>query len=202
MKINKELVQERLAGIPEEKRSHIYNATLVLEFLTATFMPTAFFLPVNFKVQPGIPLGEKSMRAIAKDKAISISDLYDIYLLFREERDYTAPIESKYIFSIIVRNLRFYKNGWEFIPWRVGVAQIWYIGPLILRTNVPDDVRKNFASKLLNKSISATTVEADPVSVPEEDPLDRFVEAVGAERFVEARGDDRFVEAYGIPGNF
>lgn len=57
MKINKENVKERLAHVPEAKRSHIYDATIVLEFLAATFMPTKFFLPENFKPTPCQPTG-------------------------------------------------------------------------------------------------------------------------------------------------
>jgi len=169
MKIDKEKVKERLAGIPESKRSHIYDASIVLEFLAVTFMPTKFFLPQSFKPTPGMPLGEKSMRKISEDKNMLLGDLYDLYRLFREEKDYTTKIESRYIFSIIVKNLRYYKNHWEFVTWRVGVAQIWHIGPLVMRKDVPAETRSKFAARNEDKSIEGVTVEADPVSEPEED---------------------------------
>lgn len=169
MKIDKEKVKERLAGVPESRRSHIYDASIVLEFLVTTFMPTKFFLPEGFSPTPGIQLGEKSMRKVSEGKALSIGDLYEMYMLFREEKDYTAKIESKYIFGIIIRNLRYYKNGWEFVVYRVGVAQIWHVGPLVMRKDVPAEVRGKYAARLENKTVEGNTVEADPVSEPEEE---------------------------------
>lgn len=168
MKINHEKVQERLAGIPPSHRSYIYNASIVLEFLAQTFMPTRFFLPEGFTPEPGMPLGEKSMRKISADKEMTIGDLYNLYLIFREEKDYTARIESRYIFGIIIRHLRYQKNGWEFVLWRVGVAQVWHLGPLLLRTKVPAEQRKNFPPKVERKEVEAATVEADPVQPVEE----------------------------------
>lgn len=185
MKINKENVKERLAHVPEAKRSHIYDATIVLEFLAATFMPTKFFLPENFKPTPGQPLGPKSMRAIAKENNFKMTELYDLYLLYREEKDYTMKIESRYIFGIIIRNLRYYKNHWEFVVYRVGTAQIWHVGPLKLRSDVPAEIRNKFAAQQYEKTVDEITVEADPVSEPDDD------------RFEEVR--NRFVEAIYIP---
>lgn len=183
MKIDKEKVKERLAGVPEESRSHIYDASIVLEFLAATFMPTRYFLPEGFKPAPGKPLGEKSMRGVSREANMQLTRLYEMYLLFREEKPYTARIESRYIFGIIIRNLRYYKNSWEFVVYRVGTAQIWHVGPLTLRLDVPAEVRAKFAEQP-EKTVEATTVEADPVNEPEEEE----------DRFIEAKGDDRFVE--------
>lgn len=183
MKINKENVKERLAGVPENKRSHIYDATIVIEFLAATFMPTKYFLPGDFKPTPGQPLGPKSMRALSKEHNLKMTELYDLYLLYREEKDYTMKIESRYIFGIIIRNLRYYKNHWEFVTYRVGTAQIWHVGPLLLRADVPAEKRNAFAAKQHEQTVDEITVEADPVSEPEED---RFVE-VHADRFREAK---------------
>lgn len=181
MKINKKNVKERLAGVPEEKRSHIYDATIVIEFLAATFMPTRYFVPDNFKATPGQPLGPKSMRALCKDQNLRLTELYDLYLLYREEKDYTMKIESRYIFSIIIRNLRYYKNHWEFLVYRVGAAQVWHVGPLLLRSDVPAEKRNRFAEKIHDQTVDEITVEADPVAQPEED---RFIE-VHADRFRE-----------------
>ena len=163
-----------MEGVPENQRSHIYNAGIVLEFLAQTFMPTKFFLPEGFKPEPGKELGAKSMRKVSEGKDMSIGDLYNLYLLFREEKDYTAKIESRYIFGIIIKNLRYYKNGWEFILWRVGTAQVWYLGPLQTRFDVPVEDQRKFKAQVEDRTIEATTVEADPVTEPEED---RFVEA-------------------------
>lgn len=168
MQINQEKVKERLAGVPDSHRSHIYDASIVLEFLVATFMPTKFFLPQNFSPTPGIQLGANSMRKVSDGKEMSLRDLYDLYLLFREEKDYTSKIESRYIFGIIVRHLRYYKNRWEFITWRVGTAQIWHIGPLVMRKDVSAEDRNRFAAKLEETGPEGKEVEADPVANPDE----------------------------------
>lgn len=80
-------------------------------------------------------------------------------------------IESKYIFSIIIRNLRLYKNHWEFVVYRVGVAQIWHVGPVLLRADVPAETRAKYSIKAHDKTVEGTTVEADPVSEPEEESV-------------------------------
>lgn len=169
MQINKEKVNERLSGVPDSNRSHIYDASIVLEFLAATFMPTKFFLPANFSPTPGAQLGVKSMRKVSEGKEMLMRDLYDLYLLFREEKDYTSKVESRYIFGIIVRNLRYYKNRWEFVTWRVGTAQIWHIGPLVMRKDVSAEDRVRFAAKLEDVGPQGKEVEADPVADPEEE---------------------------------
>ena len=187
MRINKTKVKERLEGVPENRRSHIYDASLVLEFLAQTFMPTRYFIPENFVPTPGKPLGQKSMRAVSEDAQMSMRDLYHLYQIWREEKDYTARVESRYQFGIIIRHLRLYKNGWEFTIWRVGVAQIWHVGPLKLRLDLPADVRAKFPARLEEKSVESSTVEADPVSEPadevSEEDLDQAIDGL---RFTEA----------------
>lgn len=172
MQINKEKVNERLSGVPDSNRSHIYDASIVLEFLAATFMPTKFFLPANFSPTPGAQLGAKSMRKVSEGKEMLMRDLYDLYLLFREEKDYTSKVESRYIFGIIVRNLRYYKNRWEFVTWRVGTAQIWHIGPLVMRKDVSAEDRARFAAKLEDAGPQGKEVEADPVADPEGEDIE------------------------------
>jgi len=210
MKIDKEKVKERLEGIPEAQRSHIYDASIVLEFLTEIYMPTSFFLPASFKPQPGMQLGANSMRKVSEGKNISMYDLYNNYLLWRERKDYTTKVQSRYIFGIIIRNLRYYKNRWEFITWRVGVAQIWHVGPLVLRSDVPAEVRAQFTMKVEDRTPEAITVEADPISDPDEeveDPIIGVDLATGEENSVFVHGhtdaagvlhitkvDERFVE--------
>lgn len=175
MKINETAVKERLAGIPDSKRSHIYDASIVIEFLTQTLMPTAYFLPPGFSPQPGTPLGQKSMRKVSEGKSMMVRDLYELYLQFREEKDYTSRIESRYIFGIIIRNLRYYKNKWEFVIYRVGVAQLWYLGPVMLRADAPLEDQKRFSTKVADTSLEATQIEADPVSDPDE-PAEEITE--------------------------
>lgn len=201
MQINEKLVKERLAGVPESHRSHIYDASIVLEFLAATFMPTKFFLPEGFSPTPGTPLGATSMRKVSEGKEMMLRDLYDLYLLFREEKDYTTKIESRYIFGIIVRNLRYYKNRWEFITWRVGVAQIWHVGPLVMRKDVSAEDRAKFAAKLEEGD---REVEADPVNDPDEEIVYESNEGAeengdphGSHSLDEGYQPDRFIEVDG-----
>lgn len=166
MRINKENIDRRLEGIPDNKRSHIYNAMLVLQFLEETFMPLRYFLPKEFKPEP-MRLGEKSMKKISDGKALSIGQLYDLYRLWREEKPYTKEIETRYIFGIIIKNLRYYRNGWEFAYYRVGSAQIWHVGPLVMRNQAPLDAQREYKPEV--PGAEASSVEADPVSVPEEE---------------------------------
>lgn len=203
MKINETKVKERLAGIPDSKRSHIYDASIVIEFLTKTLMPTAYFLPPNFSPKPGTPLGQKSMRRVAEGKSMMVRDLYELYLQFREEKDYTSRIESRYIFGIIIKNLRYYKNKWEFVVYRVGVAQLWYIGPVMLRSDASVEDQNRFKATVEDTSPEATQIEADPVSDPDE-PVEDIGEDIPEEPIGavgEPISEENFVGPVGQGGN-
>lgn len=141
MKINEENVRKRLEGVPDNKRSHIYYAGLILEFLEQNFVPTRKWLPELYKVVPGMPVDNAEFSAEAKQQRMKVSDLYDLYLRWRNVKDYTSEIETRFKFSIIIRHLRLYKNGWEFNVHRVGSGQVWYVGPIAFTKDLPSTRR-------------------------------------------------------------
>lgn len=170
MKINQEKVQERLKHVPSRERAFIYDASTVIRFLSKTFMPTTFFLPKNLNLQPGqhvVPT-HVNYKLVDPEDEMSMRDLYDLYLLFREEESYTVKIESRYVFSLIIRNLRVYQNGWEFWVRRRGRDQIWHVGPLRLRKDVPKEAAKEFPVPKTEPTAEESIVKADPVSSPDE----------------------------------
>lgn len=141
MKITDETTRERLKDVPIEKRVFIYNADIILEFFRETFVPIKYFIKKESSLKPGqqiighiTDVGEKS--------AMTLNDLYEMYLLFRNHKPYTADIETKYKFSIIVRNMRWYKNEWEFIVKRRGREQEIVVYPLMLRTRLQQIITK------------------------------------------------------------
>lgn len=180
--MNPENIQRRMKGVPESKRSHMYNAITILEFLEESFMPLKYFLPPTFKPAPLLPLGEKSMKKISEGKTLSIGQLYDLYRLWREEKPYTSAVETRYIFGIIIKNLRLYRNGWEFAYFRVGTAQIWNVGPLVMRNTVPVEDQRKWKPEV--PGAEAASVEADPITPPEEEELPKI--EINPERFKEA----------------
>lgn len=191
MYIKEKNVQERLKGVPLEKRSYIYNASIILEFLAKTFMPTRYFFAEGFEAPVG-QIDDGDFKAISRDKNLSMKELYELYRLFREEKDYTIEIESRYTFSVIIKHLRLYANGWEFKVYRVGKAQIWHVGPLCMRKDVPFEIREQFShpEKIENQEI----VEADPVTndEEEEEEVEQFNQKETIEKvkkFVEAKFD-------------
>ena len=165
MKINKKNIDERFAGVPDSKRSHIYYAGLIIEFLDQNFVATRKWLPDLYKVQPGTPVDNDDFRAQAREHRLKMSELYDLYLRWREVKDYTSEIESKFKFGVIVRHLRLYKNGWEFDVHRVGTAQIWHVGPLALIKDLPEVSRR----KVEPATIERGSVEIDMAMPPQYD---------------------------------
>lgn len=167
MKINQKKIKEKLKEVDEKNRSFIYDASIILSFLRETFMPTKYFIGnyvPNTASQIELPHFEKKAREVA----ISAGDLYGLYVIYRQQKDFTRTIESRYVFGIIVKRLRFYKNQWEFRAHRKGVAQIWYLGPLRLRADVDLDIRSKFPVEE-DQTIAGTTVEANPISSPEDE---------------------------------
>lgn len=190
MKINQKLVKERLSGVEPKHRSFIYDASIVIEFLRTKYMPVKYFFP-DVKAVPGEDLvAGTDFKRIAKQHPLLMRDLYQLYVLWREERDYTRKIETRYVFSLIIRHLRFYQNGWELYVFRVGKDQIWHAGPLVLRMDVPAEERGPIPEPV---TADQTTVEADPIQEPseEETPQEEQIEPVKsveneASAFIEA----------------
>ncbi len=176
MKINKDRTKERLDGVPESERVFIYDAGLIIKFLSETFMPPAAFLPEGYKVPKSLQIEDRGFLERGKKDSMPISHLYEVYQLWREQKDYTRDVETKYIFSLIVKRLRFYRNGWEFNIFRRGTAQIWHAGPLVFRKDVSPAERERYSVPKKEPTVDERVVEANPL---EDLEGDRFVEAEG-----------------------
>lgn len=164
MRYNPEKTNRRLEGVPMKDRVFIYNAAIIIEFLNQTFMPTAYFLKPEeiANIGPAEDLKPKHMRnpADLEEKKLTVGDLYDYYKLFRQHKDYTAPIESRYKFSVIMKKLGLMKNGWKFNVKRVGRAQLIYLAPAELRVRVDSEIRKAWPPGAIN--LSGAQVEIEP----------------------------------------
>lgn len=150
MKISPDSVNKRLQNVPIEKRVFLYDATLVIEYLNSTFMPMSFVLKKEAftVVGPGNPISAENMNnpdLFTHESAwLSMHKLYEYYCMFRNSRGYTAPVENKYKFGIIIKKLLLPKNGWQFNVKRQGRAQLIIVGPIVLRSAVSPEVRKAY----------------------------------------------------------
>lgn len=141
MRFDPEKVNKRLAGLPQDKRVWIYNADIILEFLNETFVPTQTFLREGAKILVGETLNFshlKDGKKVVTEQMMKADDLYDLYIMFRNHKDYTAEIETRFKFSTILGKMRLYKNGWEFLKRRSTRRQTIVIGPLVMRSRAED----------------------------------------------------------------
>lgn len=145
MKISKN-IEEKLSGVPMQKRVFLYDASIIIEFLNATYMPMSYLLTPEAMKRLGADsyIRKSDMKDPSKygELFVSLYQLYEFYKKFREARSYTFPIESKYKFSIIIKKILLPKNGWQFEVKRVGRAQLIYVGPMELRVKVPLEIRE------------------------------------------------------------
>lgn len=163
MRINQENISKKLAKTPPEKRVWIYNASIILEFLNHIFIPTRHFLADQKKAMVAGQLDRRDyVVGFEKDYSMRAADLYNKYLWYRENKDYTSPIETLFKFKVILNKMRWYKNGWEFTKLRRGRDQDVYFAPLLAREKAPDEVR-------LLYPVPETNVEAGKVDVELED---------------------------------
>lgn len=134
-------INHKLKDVPIEKRVFIYDASIIIEFLNRTFMPTLYHLnhTARAEIGAGSMIKPEHLRVPERydELFISVQTMYEYYKLFREQVDYTAPIESRWKFGLIIKKLLLPKNGWQFTVKRVGRAQLWYAGPVELRVKVP-----------------------------------------------------------------
>lgn len=146
MRYDKQKTAQRLSGVPMKDRVFIYNAAIFIQFLGETFMPLDYFLSTEGRNNMGTDLLPKDMREPKdlKEKAISLGEIYEYYKLWRQHKQYTSPIESRYKISTILKKMTAKRNGWRFTFQRRGVAQIVYFSPLELRARVPLEVRRDF----------------------------------------------------------
>lgn len=168
MNINEEKIEDKVKNIPPENRVFIYNAEIILDFLRQTFIPTHFFL----KSDPKIGLGGKVLtKNDFKDEMVfesfnlELETLYEYYLLFRQQKDYTSPVETKFRFCLIISKLRYFRNGWEFLIKRYTRNQIRVAYPLQLRVRANQDIRDKYPVNYTTKN----NVESEQVDVEMED---------------------------------
>lgn len=159
MNYRKKKIKKRLENVPLRNRVWIYNAELIIEFLNRTYMPTKFFLSTEGALRgKEDDLLEEDFQGFQNTQRISLDDLYEGYLLFREKENYTAEIESKYKFSLILNKMNYQFNRWEFRKSRYSRNQIIMYGPLQKRADFTADVRAGYP-------IEKTTLEGGQVEV-------------------------------------
>lgn len=177
-------INEKLAHVPMEKRVFMYDATLIIEFLSATFMPPVYQLTKEalHRIGAGSTIKKEDMQDPEKfqNLFVSLYDMYVYYEKYRAFKGYTAPIESRYKFSLIIKKMLLPKNGWQFAVKRVGRAQLIYVGPCELRANVDASIRAMYPIgetkpeevKINTRDLQETTVaeSAQPLLADEVDP--------------------------------
>lgn len=184
MRYDKNKTQKRLKGVPIENRSFIYDATILLEFLNQTLMPNSFF---------ETPEG----KALLPQAKISHGDLYDYYKMFRQQKDYTHELESRYKFSVMMSKLLLMKNGWQFERRRIGRGQIVYFSPCILRVKVDTALRKMFPPAKIDMANAVLKVTKEDHEDPRDDDLVADILDAGMKTHYTK---DNFVEAeYELP---
>lgn len=181
MKIPKD-INQKLAKVPVNKRVFIYDATLIIEFLNATFMPMEYYFTHEafYRIGGGSSIKRNDLKNPEKyaDSFLSLYQMYEYYKMFRNNKDYTKQIESRYQFSIIIKKLNLSKNRWQFEVKRVGRAQLIYVGPVELRVKVPIEIRKKYPVptdrepseiKIVPRELQQTTLrESEQPTKPDE----------------------------------
>jgi hypothetical protein len=191
MRHNEEGTKKRLDGVPINNRVFIYNAQIIIEFLNATFMPTHFFFhEQGMKIfTPGGSLKPEMMKdpKVFEDEKYTLGEMYEFYKLYRQQKDYTSLIETRYKFSIILRKLDLLKNGWQFNFRRQTRAQFVYFAPVQLRVKVPLEIRKLYPCGLID--LNEGQVEVKPEDYDDVQPEDEKIGIDPAEP-----GEDKTVE--------
>lgn len=192
MNYDPEKTNENLQGVPMKNRVFIYNAEIIIEFLNKTFMPTPYFLNMNGlnELMPGVDIEPKHLKdpKVLEEERFTIGDLYEFYKLYRQQVDYTTPIESRYKFSVILKKLSLRRNGWKFRFRRYTRAQLVYVAPAQLRARVPLEIRQAFPP-------GGCDVSAGQVEVPLEDMMtNEPVSESEATYKLKEEGDDNFTE--------
>ncbi len=188
---------QALKHVEIKNRVFIYDATIIIEFLNKTFMPLNYHIKREIipQVGSGFEIKKEHLKEPERfDELFTqyrLSQIYDFYKMFRNQVDYTAPVETAFKFNIIMRKLIFSKNGWQFKIRRVGRAQLWYLGPLELRSKVSAEVKAEYP--VLKKEVQ--TVEMTPgdlneIEEYEEENLEVDFDENNEEVIVEKRIDE------------
>lgn len=147
MKIPK-YINQRLAKVDIPNRVFIYDVSTIREFLNVTFMPTRYYLKPEIipKVGAGYEINKYDLNDPSKesDYSIDMNQLYDYYKLYRDSKEYTTPVETKYKFSLIIKKMLLPKNNWQFSVKRFGREQKVKVFPCCLRSKVPPEIKTKF----------------------------------------------------------
>jgi hypothetical protein len=171
MKINEAKTKDRLKGVAMENRVWIYDATLMIKFLNETFMPTKMFLVGDgIGIQPGQSIRVTSLkdRSILDDYQMSFEEIYQFYLMYRDQHSYTNPIETRYKFKMLLNKMKLYKNNWEFIRMRRGREQKVFFAPVMLRSKASLELRTTYPVPKINLSEAQIPVEMQDLQSEEE----------------------------------
>lgn len=158
-----EKIRENLEDVAIAHRVWIYDASIVLEFLRSTFMPTQFFIKEEYLNGDETPNIMRHFKyPLTRDSYIPLSTIYEYYLMFRQQRPYTKEIETRFKFGVILKKLRLRQHGWLVDKRRFGREQIVLYGPLMLRVKASTEDRQRFpVTQLPNTSVQISTKDAD-----------------------------------------
>lgn len=127
---------ERLKHVDPQDRVFVYDAGIILEFLRDTYVnPRQFLLlknvpsEISFEIMKfhfAIP-GDHDGRAVARQ------EMYDEYVKWRFNKNYTTPVEKPYRFFLLLGKMKFAINGWQFKRLRKGISQMVYFTPVVKR---------------------------------------------------------------------
>ncbi len=122
MKINEVKTRKRLENIDLQNRVFIYDGTLILEFLRETFVNPKEFVDMPEDI---LEYGRDQFKDQENFKGLGMfkEQIYDLYLEWRDIKDYTTAIENRYRFFLILGKLTFRRNGWQFTKYRTGTDQ-------------------------------------------------------------------------------
>lgn len=174
MKIAKN-INQKLKHVDIKDRVYMYDAGIIIEFLNRTFMPLPYFvksesLPlIGASVSPRMEHMKDPKKFL--DQFMSVGKIYDFYLMFRQQMDFTTPVETRWRFGLIMKKLLYSKNGWQFSIKRVGRAQIWHAGPVMLRVQASVEDRQNFAVAKTNVLAGQVESSVEDLNGIEEDDM-------------------------------
>ena len=166
MNIKEETLEKKFKHVPKKYQVKHFNAEIIIEFLYRTYMPTDYFL------KPKANIDEITKDCFVADSVedcrVEADDIYQKYLEFREDVDYTADIEKRWTFMVIINALNYSKNNWEFIKKRVGTLQTPTYAPLLKRSKVSAEARSNYPVdryvSVIDSQVEATSEEIEEAS--------------------------------------
>lgn len=129
---------QKLSHVPAPMRVFCYDASVVIDFLETCYEQPYPLLIIS-EMKPFTLYNKKYFKNPAHYMRYrrSMLDLYGEYILWRKGTDYTVPIESEYVFKMIIGKMRFSRNRWQFVRFRGKPDQTVYITPLVPKGQMP-----------------------------------------------------------------